>query len=141
VWRLKSEFAQSCRVEQIRKSGVSYMSKYLSKGGDLLSKSNPDLLPSAWYTLTTALKEIIKCTVLRSNSHLAEQLYNYVCNGELLSWSHQIYSPLHGDGSQYLIALVGQVRSRSKFWEMRDALEHLICRNTEIQSNLYKFEF
>lgn len=141
VWKIEAGFEQSCRVESIKKSGSAYMSKYLSKGGNVISKCNPSLLPSSWHTLSSNLKAIIKNTIIKGNSYLAEQLYEYICSGELLSWSRQIYSVEHGDRTQYLIALVGQIQSRSKYWEIKDALEHLIYRNTEIQSSLYKFEF
>jgi len=140
VWKLESEFSQSCRVESIKSSGVAYMSKYLSKGGDVLSKCKPELLPSAWYTLTAKLKGIIKATILHGKSHLAEQLYKHIYNGELLSWSREIYSAEHGDGSQYLIAFVGQIAKRGKFWEIKEELEKLILGNTERQKE-FKFAF
>lgn len=141
VWQLDTEFEQSCRCECIRKSGVSYMSKYMSKGGDLLSQSNPDLLPSAWYTLSSSLKEIIKATILKGNSHLAEQLYAHFYNGELLSWARHVYSTEHGDGSQYLIAWVGQIATRSKFWEIHDKLHELIHREKTGKWKAFTFDF
>jgi len=141
VLKVEAEFDQSCRVESIKKSGSAYMSKYLSKGGKVLDKCNPDLLPTAWYTLSSELKEIIKNTIITCNSHLAEQFYEYIYNGELLSWSRDVCSVEHGNGSRYLIAKVAQIKRRSKYWEIKDALDFLICRNTEIHSTLYKFEF
>lgn len=141
VWTIEAEFSASCRAESIYRSGVAYMSKYLSKGGDVLTKCNPDLLPSAWYTLSAKLKGIIKATILHGQSHLAMQLYEYICNGELLKWSHQIYSPEHANGSRYLIAFVGQIAKRGKFWEIKGELEKLIYRNTEERLNQYEFSF
>lgn len=117
------------------------MSKYLSKGGEVLSQSNPELLPSAWYTLSTALKGIIKSTVLRGNSHLAEQLHEHIFNGELLSWSRDVYSPEHGDGSRYLIAWVGQIRTRGKFWEVWNQLNELLQVPAPKRRVTYNFSF
>lgn len=141
VWNIESGFDQACRVESIRSSGVAYMSKYLSKGGDILAKCNPELLPSAWYTLSAKLKGIIKSTILHGESHLASQLYDHIFNGELLSWSREIYSSEHTDGSRYLIAFVGQISKRSNFWVIKKELENLIYRNAEMQKTQITFSF
>lgn len=141
VWQIESEFVQSCRVESIRSSGASYMSKYLSKGGEVLSKCIPELLPKAWYTISSSLKEIIKANVIKGRSHLAQQLYEHIQNGELLSWARDVWSTDHGDGSQYLIAWVGHLRSREVYWKIRDELEYLAACSEEYPRTLYKFEF
>lgn len=129
VWQIEGGFEQACRSESIRKSGVAYMSKYLSKGGEVLNESDPNLLPSAWYTISTELKEIVKRTVLKGNSYLAKQLYEHIYNGELLSWARDVWSSEHGDNSQYLVAWVGQIKDRSVFWKMHEQLSELLSRD------------
>ncbi len=141
VWRIESEFDLSCRVEQIKSSGVAYMSKYLSKGGDVLTQCKPELLPSSWYTLSAKLKGIIKDTILYGSSHLAMQLYNHIYNGELLSWSREIYSPAHENGSRYLISWVGQIAKRAKFWDIKNQLENMISDDAKKHQKQYIFNF
>lgn len=141
VWQLEAEFGQSCRAESVKSSGVSYMSKYLSKGGEVLTKCKPELLPSAWYTISKNVKEIVKGMTLRGGNYLARNLFEQLQESSILKWARDIWSPEHADGSQYLVAWIGQVANRETFWELHNELQKCISVNTEIQNKEYKFKF
>jgi len=141
VWQIEAEFGQSCRSESVKTSGVSYMSKYLSKGGSILSQCNPDLLPSAWFTASRNLKEIIKRTIIRGENYLAITLYEQLQESNILKWVRDVWSVEHGDGSQYLVAWVGQIASRETYWRLKAEIECCIYGNTEIQNREYTFLF
>lgn len=141
VWQIEAEFGQSCRSESVKTSGVSYMSKYLSKGGAVLSKCKPELLPSAWFTASKNLKEIIKRTIIRGQNYLAITLYEQLQESNLLKWARDIWSVEHGNGSQYLVAWVGQISDRATYWRLKREIEHRTSVFTEIQNRDYKFTF
>lgn len=139
VWQLEVEFLSSCRAESVKTSGVSYMSKYLSKGGTVLSKCKPELLPSAWYTVSANVKEMIKRTTLRIGNHLARNLYESIQKSSILKWARDIWSCEHGDGSQYLVAWVGQIASREVYWKLQKELAFCVSVNTETQNASHVF--
>lgn len=139
VWQLSVQFESSCRAESVKTSGVAYMSKYMSKGGSVLSKCKPELLPSAWYTVSVNIKEMIKRTTLRFGNHLARNLFERIQNSTILKWRRDVWSVEHGDGSQYLVAWVGQIASRKIYWELKNELDFCISVFTEAQRNTYSF--
>lgn len=141
VWSLSVEFGQSCRSESVRSSGVSYMSKYLSKGGAVLSKCNPELLPSAWFTASANLKEMIKRTVLRCSNYLAFALFEQIQESNILKWARDIWSVEHGDGSQYLVAWVGQIASRDVYWSLKSQIESFMGERQPGKNKSAKFVF
>lgn len=139
VWQVEAEFSQSCRVESIYRSGVAYMSKYLSKGGAVLDKCNPDLLPSAWFTLSSYLKAIIKRTISTCGNHLAATLYEQVLNSSILKWTYSVYSVEHGNGIQYLLCWMGQIENREVYWRLKEQIDFCISVNTEEQNKNFSF--
>lgn len=141
VWKIEAEFGQSCRSESVKTSGVSYMSKYLSKGGKVLSKCKPELLPSAWFTASKNLKEIIKRTILRGENYLATTLYEQLQESSILKWVRDVWSPEHGDGSQYLVAWIGQIRDRKIYWKLKNEIEQLLTSDPQVTHKCHTFSF
>lgn len=139
IWPVECRFESSCRVESIYKSGVSYMSKYLSKGGSVLSKCKPELLPSAWFTVSRFLKVTLKGMISRCDNYLARTLYEQLRESNILTWSHEIYSCDHGNSSRYLIAWVGSIGNREKYWALKNEIDFCISVNTETQNKSYLF--
>lgn len=139
VWPVSVDFGSSCRSESIYRSGVAYMSKYLSKGGKVLEQCNPELLPSAWYTISSHLKGIIKATISSCRNYLARTLYEQIRDSDILTWARDIYSVVHGDGSQYLLCWMGQIRDRSIYWKLKKQIDFCISVNTEAENKLFSF--
>lgn len=141
VWQVEANFLQSCRSESIYRSGVSYMSKYLSKGGDVLNQCIPELLPSAWYTISSSLKATIKATVSKCNNYLAVRLFEQIWDSDILTWARGVYSTAHGDGSQYLVAWVGQIRDRATYWKLKQQVDHCMSPDSQVTLDNYHFTF
>jgi len=118
VWADSQGFQSSCRVERISSSSVSYMGKYMSKGGDVLSSCKQELLPSSWYTISTKLKDLVKRAEFRCSGELASALYEYFYSGDFLLWARTVWSPWSETGTRYLVAWIGAIRSRDKYWEI-----------------------
>lgn len=126
VWGGSHQFQASCRVESLRVSGVSYLGKYMSKGGDVLTSVIPTLLPSSWYTITTKLKNFVKRSEFRASGTYVCDLFHWLKDHDFLMWTKEVWSEMTRDGSYFLMAWVGAIRGRSKYWEIVEA-SRLFC--------------
>lgn len=116
VWEGVQGFQSSCRVESIRVSAVSYLGKYLSKGGQVLGLCNPDLLPSAWYTIGTKLKALVKNAVFKLSGQAAHDLYEYLYSGDQMKWARSVMSEYTETGTCHLLAWIGELLNRDTYW-------------------------
>lgn len=126
VWSDCQGFGQSTRVESIRSSAVSYLGKYMSKGGKVLSQCNPDLLPSAWYTISTKLKKLVKDATFKVSGQSAHDLYEYFYSSDKLLWARSVWSDYTEQGTCYLTAWIGQIRSRDDYWSVVDTCREVM---------------
>ena len=126
VWCESTGFQSSTRIESVHSSAVSYLGKYMSKGGDVLSLCKPELLPSAWYTISTELKKIVKAAEFKCTGELASALYEWLYRSDLCLWCRNVMSPESEIGISYTLAWIGQIASRDDYWwivnDSRDAL-------------------
>jgi len=126
VWGDIQGFQSSCRVERLRSSGVSYMGKYMSKGKDVLSLCKQELLPSAWYTISTKLKDWVKSATFKVSGQSAHDLYEYFYSGDKLLWARSVMSEYTEQGTCYLLAWIGQIRSRDDYWNTVDTCREIM---------------
>lgn len=134
VWADAQGFGQSTRVESIRVSSVSYMGKYLSKGGKILASLDPMLLPRAWYTMSSSLKALVKRLEFRVSGEAAYDLYYWLKNHEFLTWVREVWSGQCADGSYFLMAWIGAIKARSKYWEIVGGMRELVKRRSEVDA-------
>lgn len=118
VWQQSEVSLAACRTESIRSSSVSYMGKYMSKGGAVLKRCQSQLLPSAWYSVSSKVKDFLKQSTVTGSSYLAEGIFEYLQSSDLLRWARDIWSSAHGDGSSYLVGWVGDFRDRWDYQEL-----------------------
>lgn len=118
VWACSREFQSSCRVESLRSSAVSYLGKYLSKGGEVLNLCKPELLPSSWYTISTKLKAFVKSASFKVSGQFAHTIYEYLYSGNQMKWARSVMSEFSEQGTCYLLAWIGQLISREAYWEL-----------------------
>lgn len=125
VWEDIQGFQSSCRVESLRSSAVSYLGKYMSKGGDVLNLCKPELLPSAWYTISTKLKAFVKGATLKLSGQAAHDLYETLYRGDQMLWARSVMSEFSDIGVCYLLAWVAQIRSRETYWEIVNSIREV----------------
>lgn len=90
----------------------------MSKGGDVLSLCKPELLPSAWYTISTKLKAFVKNATFKLSGQAAHDLYEYFYSGDQMIWARSVMSEYTETGTCYLLAWIGQIRSRELYWDI-----------------------
>jgi hypothetical protein len=123
------EFQSSVRVEMLRSSSVSYLGKYMSKGAGRLNQSSYDWLPTAWYTISTKLKALVKAAEFKCTGELASALYEWLYREDLCLWARLVRSPESEIGISYTLAWIGQIRTRSDYWWIvRDSREYLAAQ-------------
>jgi hypothetical protein len=98
----------------------------MSKGGDVLSLCKPELLPSAWYTISTKLKVFVKNATFKLSGQAAHDLYEYLYSGGEMLWAKSVMSEYSDQGTCYLLAWVGQIRSRDTYWGLMDDLRPIL---------------
>lgn len=130
VWAGAQQFEHSTRVESLRSSGVSYLGKYMSKGGDVLTSCDPILLPSSWYTISSKLKDFVKRSEFRISGEPACDLYYWFRDREFFMWVRDVWSQQCADGSYFLMAWIGAIRGRSKYWEVVEAMRQFVDRRS-----------
>lgn len=137
VWNDAEGFQSSVRVESLRSSGVSYLGKYMSKGLKIASSIPEHLCPPSWHLISDSLRRFVKSQEFRCTGEVARDLFRWVRDSEVLLWAKDIWSSQCADGSFFLMAWCGAIRSRDDYWSLIGGARHLvqkrIYRNTEIQ--------
>lgn len=113
----------AANIQRVKKSCVSYLGKYLSKGLKALSSINPKYLPSSWYMCTRSLSQSVKNAIRRVSGEAAEQFYHYLrSNPHLLRFDKDVYRqcPIFG---RLHCGWYGDLMSRNTYREVRSALE------------------
>ncbi len=132
VWSDSRGFQSSSRVESLRSSGVSYLGKYMSKGGKMLELCNSDLLPSSWHTITRSLKNFVQKSEFRCSGELAKDLYYWLRDRDHLLWTKEVWSSQCADGSFFLMAWVGALSGRKVYWSIVQKMKKLLSsRSTD----------
>lgn len=90
----------------------------MSKGCDALKSICPDLLPTSWYSISTELKEFVKKAVFKLSGQSAHDLYEYLYSGDYMLWARSVMSEFDEQGTCYLIAWIGALRTRQIYWEI-----------------------
>jgi hypothetical protein len=98
----------------------------MSKGAGRLSQSSYDWLPTAWYTISTKLKALVKAAEFKCTGELASALYEWLYREDMCLWARLIRSEESEIGISYTLAWIGQIRLRDDYWwivtDSRDAL-------------------
>ena len=97
----------------------------MSKGGDVLNLCKPELLPSAWYTISTKLKAFVKGATLKLSGQAAHDLYETLYRGDQMLWARSVMSEFSDIGVCYLLAWVAQIRSRETYWEIVNSIREV----------------
>lgn len=98
----------------------------MSKGGKLLSLCKQELLPSAWYTISTKLKNFVKNATFKVSGQSAHDLYEYFYSSDKLLWAKSVMSEYTEQGTCYLLAWIGQIRSRDDYWNTVDTCREIM---------------
>lgn len=118
VWGVRSDFRASTRVEQLRSSGVSYLGKYMSKGVSASKQSCMINAPSAWYSISTKLKALIKQAVFKCSGELATKIYRYLRGSNKMLWERDIVSYSEESGFVWHMGWTGALLGRNTYWEL-----------------------
>jgi len=90
----------------------------MSKGLKSLESISPELLPTSWYSISTELKEFVKKSTFKLSGQSAHDLYEYLYSSDLMLWARSVMSEFDEQGTCYLIAWIGALRSRSIYWDI-----------------------
>jgi len=104
----------SVDVKRVRKSATRYISKYMSKGGKILSEIQEQglesCLPSQWWSAYGGLRKIIKNNILNLTQKLIKKYLSGIQVGSPdIMWSRDISIELP-DGAQSRVGVAGGVR-------------------------------
>lgn len=105
----------------------------MSKGAGALPSECLNMLPSAWYSISTKLKVLVKKLELKLSGSMAHDLYEYLYSGDYMLWARSVMTDYSETGTCYLLAWIGALRSREIYWEIiddiRPILEELFNQN------------
>lgn len=116
----KAEWLASTRVEGIKKSCASYLSKYLSKGTATLNSIRdkcPDcFIPSSWHCLTRSLRKWVRAETRHIEGESASTLFDWITGNAttLLKFNRYIKVPTT-DGRGLVVGWYGQLQNRLLF--------------------------
>jgi len=132
VWASRWHSRSSCRVECIRSSSVNYLGKYMSKGVSALKSLSPESLPSAWYSISTKLKELVKKAKFKVSGEAATKLYRYLRGSALMLWERDLVSYNPESGFLWHMAWNAAFASREAYHEIvGDMRDFLVSRETD----------
>jgi len=107
VPEMKGEFwGMHANQQQIEKSVVGYLGKYLTKGQstlrELLEKrpEQAELLPNHWWFMTKELKEVVWQSVVYGELGAEEIERDCMTGGPLVSYTSEIYFEVPGDSPE-----------------------------------------
>lgn len=86
-----TSFAASVDAEVLRKSASGYLSKYFSKGADVIGLSQDYLLPS-WYFSSRELKTLYKSMCTPISSEMAQYIFDVSDVSEFVVCLHPVYT-------------------------------------------------
>lgn len=91
----------------------------MSKGVDALDSISPDLLPTAWYSMSAKLKEFIKKAVIYITGEAATKWYYWLRHSKLLRWEKDIVSYNPDSGYVWHMGWVAALISRESYHEIK----------------------
>jgi hypothetical protein len=103
----------------------------MSKGGDVLSLCKPELLPSAWYTISTKLKAFVKNATFKLSGSSAHDLYEHLYSGDQMKWARSVMSEYTETGTCYLLAWIGELLNRDTYWGLVGDLRPVLYASAE----------
>lgn len=123
----KVESSSATRVERIKKSVENYLSKYMSKGGEVIDEiieaGKRDLLPTSWWNVSNALRRIIKSMMFKPSVDARNCLYDTreaLKEQGVIQWYYiheiELMQP-HGEPIKVPAAFVGKF-SKPEYLEM-----------------------
>lgn len=106
------------RVEQIKYSIENYLSKYMTKGGEVVEQiikdGKRDLLPTSWWTMTDELRNLIKSKFIKPCQEAVDTLYRMreeLKEKGIIQWYYvheiEIFEP-HGESWKMPVAFCGK---------------------------------
>lgn len=131
VMDIRCSFQSSVRVEALRSSSVNYLGKYMSKGSKTLNSECLKFMPSAWYNISTKLKDIVKKLEVRFSGASAHDLYEYLYSGDLMMWARSVMSEYTQTGTCYLLAWIGALKSRGIYWDIVSDVKEILNATRE----------
>jgi len=76
--------------------------------------------------ISTKLKTLIKAATLKLSGQAAHDLYEYLYSGDYMTWCRSVMSDYTETGTCYLLAWIGQIRGRDKYWEIVDDIRAVL---------------
>lgn len=103
-----------CQI--IKKNVSSYLSKYLSKGGEVIEQINDDgrtsELPRTWWTISKVLREEYKRSIKNLSQDFLAQLFyetERFLEGGVIRWYGTVY--IESNGTDRLVGVVGYFKN------------------------------
>lgn len=98
----------------------------MSKGSGAMNPKYLNMLPSAWYNVSTKLKDIVKRLEVKLSGAMAHDLYEYLYSGDYMLWARSVMSEYTETGTCYLLAWIGALRNRDIYWGIVDDIRPII---------------
>ncbi len=121
------ESRSATRVERVKKSVENYLSKYMSKGGEVIGQiieaGKRGLLPSSWWNVSNDLRRLIKSMIVKPSDEAKNCLYDTreaLKKQGIIQWDyvHEIeQTQVHGEVIRTPVAYVGKF-SKPEYIEM-----------------------
>lgn len=110
-----TDYSSVENVQQVKKSTSAYLGKYMSKGvaaiGSLVEAGLEDFIPSAWYTISHALRRCVLKAVVRGEE--CGNFLNWLCHNVMAAWVDYVcpVMAVAKDGSQFGVGYGGRLSS------------------------------
>lgn len=127
VLKRKIEAPASTRIESIRKNVENYLSKYMSKGGEIIKEivnnGEKNELPAAWWGMTNTLRKRVKAGCKPISEDIKKIIYDQreeLKSSGIIKWFHVVTVDLVETSGEILtipVALVGKL-SRPEYADM-----------------------
>jgi hypothetical protein len=111
------------RIERIRKSAAGYLSKYMSKGGEILEEIKESglgtILPTSWWGMSRELRARVKDEMVEPPKGVISYMLanrRELKESGLLSWYYEI--TVSSSEGEFLVGMVGAFSSKEAMWKI-----------------------
>jgi hypothetical protein len=126
-------------IQKVKVSVKRYLSKYMSKGGEILEEIKAaglgHLIPTSWLYSSKLLKDAAKAAIKKLGSKIAEYVYDnreYLKSTGILSWFHVITLELNDYQTGFTynrnVGIVGAFNDSIPIADIVKKLNELVCK-------------
>jgi hypothetical protein len=135
----KVDCKAATNIQKVKHSIKRYLSKYMSKGGEILDKLKDaglqDYIPRSWFYCTRSLKQAARRSIEKLSPKIAEYIYDnreYLKSVGILSWFHvctmEFTDYQTGFSITRNVGMVGAFNDSIPIADILKKLNELVCK-------------